>query len=289
MTNQVTKESNIMAYSNLQAPITNAKAAQQLADTQAIRMRAAVGAAPTSTPIAQAAQQTGAALTASAGEQALKQQQQQAQVAGAQAQNVLQSQKLGQQQQLFQQESALDSTRAKLDQTLFNINQQAANEENRLTNNFSNRVAQSNHLMEMDLLTWTAQNAKTEDEFKDRIQSIEQAHAKQTAMVNHAYKLQIQSMEQARDKATQDRKQEYNMEIARLKAEWEKEQTRQRNKAKNRQAMYSAGGTILGAGLAVAAIASIPLSAGTTTPMVLAAASTGAGIGGALGNMAAAK
>lgn len=278
-----------MAYSNLQAPVTNAKAAQQLADTQALRARAAVGAAPVGTPIAQAAQQTGAALTTAAGEQALKQQQQQGQIAGAQAQNVLQNQKLGQNQTLFQQEKALNDTRSKLDQTLFSINQKAADEENRLTNNFSNRVAQSNQLMEMDLLTWTAQNAKNEDDFKDRIQDIEQAHSKQAALVNHAYQLKINELEQARDSATQERKQEYNMEIAKMKSDWEKEQTRRKNKAKNRQSMYSSIGTIAGIGLGIAAVALAAPSGGASLATYGAAAGAGANMGGSLGNMAYAK
>lgn len=256
-------------FGNLTAPTTNPAAAQRLADTQALRARGAVQAQPAGAPIVQSAQQTGAALTQQAGQQSLQQQAQQAGLAQSQAQNVLQRQKLGQQQQLFEREQDVSRAARSLDQQLFDISESAAQQEADMRRSFNDRVAQTGHLQEMDLAMWAVTKARTEDEFKDRIQSIEQAHAKKSAMIDHAYKMVVQKKKQEASKASAERQKQLTLELREIKKAWEQEQARRKAEAANRQSMIGAGSMILGAGVAAAAIA---FSGGAATPIVAAAA-----------------
>jgi len=269
-------------YNQLQAPVTNPAANKRLQDTQALRARAAVGQAPANTPIAQAAQQTGAALTQQAGQQALQQQQQQAGIAKGQAGVQMAKQQQDRQQQLFGQEQGLQKSAMKLDQQLFNINQDAAKEQEQLRLNFNDRVAQQGYLQELDLANWVVANAQNEDQFQDRIQEMEQAHAKKSMMVNHAYKLIMQQMEQEAKKASGERKQQLEKQLVMMKRQAEEEMQRQKNKAANRRSMFSAVGTVVGAGLGAAA--SLIPGAQPLAPVLIAG---GAQAGGSLGQMAA--
>ena len=234
-------------FGNLTAPTTNPAAAQRLADTQALRARAATQAQPAGASIAQSAQQTGAALTQQAGQQSLQQQAQQAGLAQSQAQNVLQRQKLGQQQQLFEKEQDVSRAARSLDQQLFDISQSAATQEADMRRNFNDRVAQTGHLQDMDLANWALANARSEDEFRDRIQSIEQAHSKKSAMINHAYKVVMQNKRQEAEKASTERKNQLKAELREMERSWKQEQARQRAEAANRQAMFGGGGSMVGA------------------------------------------
>ena len=266
-------------YKQLQAPVTNPKASQQLADTQAIRARAAVGQAP-SQPIAPAAQATGAALTAQAGQQALGQQAQQAGLAKGQAGLALGQQKLEGQAKLFGQEQAQQQAAMRMDQQLFDISEAAANEEQQLRTNFNKRVAQEDYLRDIELANWAVLNSQNDQDFKDKIQAMEQAHAKKEATVDHAYKLVLKDLQQQADKSTQDRRQAIDKEIKEIQAAWQAEQARRKNEAVNRQAMYSAGGTMIGA-VAGGIIGSVVPGAGTA-----AGATAGAALGGSLGTLA---
>ena len=262
-----------MAYKNLTAPTTNPAAAQRLADTQAIRARAAVQAQPQGAPIAQSAQQTGAGLTQAAGQQSLQTQQAQAGLAQNQAQNVLASQRLGQQQNLFEREQDLGRSGVKLDEKLFNISQAAAQEEADMRRNFNDRVAQTGHLQQLDLANWAVANAQSEEDFKGKMQEIEQAHAKKAAMVNHAYQLVMQEMKQEASKASIERRRELSMEIKQIQDAWAEEQRRQEREAANRSAMRSAGSTLIGVG--VAAAASLIPGVAPFAPMIMAGTTAG--------------
>jgi len=181
-------------FSNLQAPITDPTANQRLADTQALRARASVGAAPIQAPIAQAAAQTGAALTQATGQQALQTQQQQAGVAKAQSQQVLQQQKLADSSKVFSKEQALDESRRKLDDSLFKLNQEAADKEQQMRIDFTEGRAHTAFLQEQELMDWALTNSKNEQEFKDKIQAMEHAHSRKADLINHSYSVIMQDL-----------------------------------------------------------------------------------------------
>jgi len=266
-------------FSSLQAPVTNPQASQRLADTQALRARAAVGQAPVGAPAPQTAAQTGAAITQQAGQQALQQQQQQASVAKAQAGQQLQKQRLAGQQQVFGQEQALQDAGRMLDQKLFDINQDAANREQQLRTAFANNQAQTKFLQEQELLDWTLSNAQNEQQFKDKIQMLEQAHARKAALVDHAFKVKMQDLRQREEKAAGEDKQKLQSELAQIQNAWQQEQQRRAAEAKNRQAMIGAASSALGAAGAAALVAGGVVAAPIAVPIAVGLAAAGQGSG----------
>lgn len=240
-------------FSNLQAPVTNQKASQRLADTQAIRARAAAGQAPANVNINQAAQQTGAALTQQAGQQAIQSQQQQAGLAKGQANLNLNQQKQDAQQRLFTQEQGLNDYTQKLDQSLFDINQEAANKEQQMRNEFAEGRSQTKFLQDQELLDWTLTNAKDTEDFKDKLQVIEQAHSRQAALLDHAFKIKQQAIRNEAKGASQERKQQLLTELQEISTAYARERQRRKAEANNRRSLKSAIGTGVGVGLAAAA------------------------------------
>lgn len=261
-------------YSNLQAPVTNTKAHQRMQDTQALRARAAVGAAG-STPIAPAAQQTGAAVTQATGQQALQAQQQQAGVAKAQAGQVLQQQKIDDQAKVFDREQAIAQSNLKLDKSLHNISQEAANKEQRMRNDFANQRAQTTYLKEQELMDWALANSKSEQEFKDKIQILEQTYSRKAEMINHSFKVIKQDLIQKEVKAHADDKQKLRKEIAKIDAAWTKKKAEMEAEANNRSKM--AGMLSTGAGVVVAGIATY-VSGGSAAPYAPAIAAGVSGV-----------
>lgn len=260
-------------YSNLNAPVTNPQAAQRIADTQAIRARSLAGQVKPGTAIGPTAAQAGASLTQQAGQQAIQQQAQDANLAKGQTGLQLQQQGLQNQQNIFNQEQALQQSALKLDQQLFDISEDAANEEAQLRNDFSNRVAQTGYLQDVELLDWALLNSQNEEQFKGKIQEIEQAHAKKTTLINHSYKLIMQDLKQKQAAASQDRKQELSIQLQQIEDAWNKEKAKQAAEAANRSAMAGAFSTLVGAGVAGATIAVTGGAAAPFAPAIVAGTS----------------
>jgi hypothetical protein len=248
-------------YSNTQAPITNPKASQRIADTQAIRARSLIGAAPVATP-PQALDTQAAQLTAQAGQQALQAQATQAGQAQQQVGQQMGQQRLAQAKTVGAQEQNLVETQRRLDDKLFRLNENAANEEQKMRIDFTNNQAYIEHLEQQQLADWSLANSKSEDEFKDRLLMIDQAHTRRADMINHSYQVIMKDLKQKSRAATQDRKQEFKTQIADINKAWKKEQQKQKAEAANREAMSSAFNTV------VAGVASVALTPalGPTAP-----------------------
>jgi hypothetical protein len=264
-------------FSSLKAPVTNPRAAQRMADTQAIQTRALVGSAPAGAPTAQP--QAAAAIQKQAGQIGLQDQAQQAGQAKQQVGQQMAGQRLEQSRQLAGQQQAFQESQRKLDSQLFSINQQAADEAQRQRNDFAEGRAQRDYLQEQELADWALSNAKSEDEFKDRIQSINQAHARRSAVIQQAYKVAMQDLEQKSRKASFEDRKIINKEIAQMKRAAEEEQRKQQNEAANRSAMAGAIGMGVGAlvGGAVAATGvGAPLAIGAMGMTTAAMGGTGA-------------
>lgn len=276
------------SFKNLTAPTTNQKAANRLADTQAIRARSLVTQAQPGANITQIAQQAAPQLTAQTGQAALQEQAQQAGLAKQQAQLSLNQQRMGQSDVLFKQQMDLAKNKQKLDKTLNDINIQAANKERSLRNAYVNNKSQQSFLNQQQLADWAVMKSESTDQFKDRVQKIEQAHAKHSMMIDHSYKLILQQKQQEANKASTKRKQQLEKELAQIKRAWEAEQARRKARAANRSAMYSAGGTVVGLGVATAVAATV-LTGGLAAPAAPAIIAAGAAGGGAVGTMGASQ
>jgi hypothetical protein len=263
-----------MAYRDLQAPITNPKANQRLKDTQALRARAAVGAATPNTAIAPAAQTTGAALTQAQGQASLAQNQAQSNLAKTQATQVLGQQKLQDTKAINQQTNTLRDSERKLDQSLFNANQEAAKLEQQMRNDFANRKAQRSYLHEMEMLDWLVANAKDEQDFKDKIQVLEQAHKRKAAMIDHSFKLKIQELEQAEAKASAEDAKRLKQELLQIKTAHEKEMERRKAEAANRKTMVGMASQVIGVGVAAVATYFSGGSAAPYAPAIAAGVSS---------------
>ncbi len=237
-------------FSNLQAPVTNPAANQRLKDTQALRARQFVAQQPT----AATGSAAGAALTQQTGQGMIANQAQQAGLAKQQAGQQLAKQGLQTQARQFGQQMEQSRGQMALDQALFSLGQDAANTESQLRIGFNDRVAQVGHMQDIDLLNWTLANAKDEQDFKDKIQSIEQAHAKKNQMIEHAYKVIMQDLRQKSAKASQNDKNKLLQELKDIELAWQKEEQRIKAEAANRKAMVGAVNMIIGAGIAGAVV-----------------------------------
>ena len=244
-------------YSNINAPVTNQKVNQRIQDTQALKARAAVQQMPTGASIAQAAQQTGAGLTAQAGQQALQTQGQDASQAAAQAGQAVQKQGMVQQQEVFDQRQNMSKAQASLESKLFGISEEAANLEQQKRLAYTEGKVQQDFLNEQQLADWTLANAKDEQEYKDKLQVINKMHNRKNAMVNRAYDLKLESLKQQVATAERDQKRKYQEELRAMQQAYEDEKRRQANAAANRRAKWSAYSTI-GSVVVGGAVAAIP-------------------------------
>lgn len=266
-------------FGSLSAPVTNQQAAKRIQDTQALRARQMVAGQPTAST--QPAAQAGAQLTQAAGQANLQQQQQTAGMAQQRVSQQLASQQQAAQKRLFGAQKQQTQEERLLDESLFNLNQNAATQEQDMRNRFANGQAQTEFLQEQELADWALANAKNEDEFKDRIQEIEQAHAKKTAMINQAYKVIMQDLRQQADQASQEDAQKLKKELIQIETAWKEEMTKRQNAAANRQAMFSAGGAIIGAA-GGAALSMIPGMQAFAPALIVGGAKMGEAAGSGL-------
>jgi hypothetical protein len=245
-----------MAFSNLNAPITNPAASKRIADTQALRARSLVAQGAN-------AAQAGAQLTQGGGQAALQEQSNQAGLAKAQTSNVMQKQNQAAAKTLFNREQEQTQEERLLNDSLFNINQNAAQEDADIRNAFANQQAQTKYLQEQQLADWAVLNAENEQDFKDKLLTMDQAHSKAMSFQAHAFKLVEQELREEFKTASAERQQELRTELLQIQNAWAEEERKAKAKAANRQAMIGAGSMILGAG--VAAIAT-GLTAGAAAP-----------------------
>lgn len=129
-------------------------------------------------------------------------------------------------------------------------------------------------LNESQLIDHTVASAKSENEFKQRMQTASLTHEKKMKLLQIAQQKIVEAMKHASQSKIQDRDQATKEQLAIAKANLDREIAAAQAEAANNQAMWQAGGTIVGAGI------------GAATPLGPAG---GAMIGGAVGSAAGAQ
>jgi hypothetical protein len=140
------------------------------------------------------------------------------------------------------------------------------------------------------LSDWAVLKARNEEEYAEYEQMMQQALEKKQAITEQAFKVVSQELNQQWVAAEQAKDQAAMEQIAGIRAEIKKAQDKARKDAASNSALWTIGGTVLGA---VAGAAIVIGTAGAGAPVAAAAvaggASLGASIGGAGGSAVAAN
>lgn len=128
-------------------------------------------------------------------------------------------------------------------------------------------------LNESQMIDHAIWSAKSEAEFKSKMQQASLMHEKRMTLLEVAHKRIVAELEYASKSKTQELDQAMKERLVRAKANLELEMERQKAEAANKQAMWSAGGAVLG----------------TTVGAVLNNPQAGAAIGEGLGTIGGAS
>lgn len=252
-------------------PAANNQLAGQLQAGRQMNVQAAVGGAAPGQPIRQAAQQTGAVVAQTAAEDTKK-------VVGQGIEGGVQAAGMALEER--QAVSGAEQARAQLANrdremnaraVLSNLSRTAENQIVDMNIQFrlddANRVA----LNETQLADWAILKAKDGESFKNYAMKSKQMHDRKIQLMEVANKRLTQALEFESKRKEQRLDYETRKKIAKMKADLEEKIRREKAEAANKQAMWSAAGTVVGVGV----------GALTGNPAGMAA---GASIGGAVGS-----
>ena len=127
---------------------------------------------------------------------------------------------------------------------------------------------------ERQLLDYKIATAKDDNALLDYEQQVTQESRRRMAMLEVSYAKVRQALQQEFEKGEQDLDQAQRQRLIEAKNALEKKMQAEKNKARNRASMFSAGGAIAGMGIAIAT--------GAAPAIVLASAAGGSGAGSIL-------
>lgn len=268
----------LKALQNLsnQLPVANQRIAQGQQAARDIQLQQAVKQAPATANIPQTTQQTGAAATQMAGQQMIEQAQKQVQQQGQVGQLALG----GQQQQAQANTASLQmgarEQSADNAMRLARISEQAKQELYDKQMQFQKDQQGRALFNEKQLADYAVASAKDENDYRSKVQTMQQVSARDLQIMEHSFELVQKDLEQRIRLAEQQKDQKLQLELTEMKRAAEEAMAAKRAKAANNQAMWQAGGTIVGA-------AAGGLIGGAPGAMV------GASAGGAVGSLAASQ
>lgn len=256
-------------------PVANSRIAQGQAAARDMQVQSAVARQPVAAPITQTAQQTGAAAAQQTGaqmvqgaQQGIQQQGQVAQVGLQQAGQAADARVAGSQMSAAEQKMDNVERLAALDesakQELFDANMQFQRDE-------SGRAL----FNETQLADYARLKAGSDEEFKKYAQDAEQSTQRNLQAMETAYRIVNADMEQQYAEAKQRGDQEMMQRVQKAKQEAEARMKKEKARAANKQAMWSAGAGVAGG-------AAGAVFGGPTGAMV--GAQAGSAIGGLIGN-----
>lgn len=262
-------------------PAANQNVAQGLQAANVIQQQQALGAAQPETAGIRAAQKAGAAQTGQAAQVAAGQ--------AAQAQNqAVQVGQLGlaeqgreQRQQLAGQQMAMGQEQMNLEDSLDRMGRGMKNELYTKQMSFQRDQLGQARLNDRQLADWAIMKAKSQEELQDYAQTVNLAAARQEQLLKAAQAKVEQAIRQGYLSEKQRLDNNQRELLAKMKMEADKRQQQKMNKAKNKAAMWQAGGVILGA--AAGAVIGTVVLPGVGTA---AGAQAGAALGGGVGTMA---
>ena len=220
-------------------------------------------AAPAGQP-APSASQIATAGRQAAGQEALQATQENQQIAGALGQQALQERsaefqnqmarvKLDKQKRLFDRAQYINTLGGDLKAKLFDKNLQFAQDEQ--GRKFTNLT---------QLMDWSAQSARNLDEFKDRMQVIEQASAKKQAAMRAVHAKVLQAAKQGWAEGQQRLDQEQRRRLQQIASELEEKMRKEQRRAKNSMMAAKGLGMVgaVGLGFATGGVSFLPYAAG---------------------------
>jgi len=268
----------LKALQNLsnQLPVANQRVAQGQAAARDIQLQQAVKAAPAAQGITQSAQQTGAAAAQSAGQQMVQQAEQQVKQQGQIGQVGLATQQQQAQANVAGLQAGAREAEMANVQRLAGINEKAKQELYDAQMSFKKDQQGRALFNERQLMDYAITNAKSEQDYQNKAQMIEQTTKRELEMMEHAYNIMNADLEQRIKLAEQQKDNKLALELAEMKRASEEEMAKKRNKANNMGTILTTGGTIAGA--VVGGIYGGP-----------AGAAAGASVGGAAGGLVASQ
>jgi hypothetical protein len=276
-----------MALNSLQFPVANQEVAKRKADALDFQARQLIKNT-TLTPgqtIGQVSQQMGEQQTQALGQIGLENQAQNLQDANKMAQLELDRQRNTQQLSTATQGLALDQAQDNYANTLYQLNDSAANRELQDRLDFQNYGAQQEFWSDSAYSDYAATHARDIQQYNDWKQAAEQAYERHDQLVESAYQKMDQQLRNEYERASAARKNQIQTELNQLKAAADAANQRAANRAKNRQAQWTAGGQILGATAGAVAGGLLAGPGGATAGATLGA-SIGSNLGGGVGSLA---
>lgn len=261
-----------------QAPIQKSQAIQGAEAAQALQMQQQIGAAGAqgAAPTAGQVQQMGSQMAQQRAGAALQAQQQagnqMAQVGQAQLQQQGQENKI----QLAQKKLALNKLTRENQSKLSFLDEDTRQKIFDKNMQFEEDDRGRKYLNSRQLADYAVSQAKSQEELRNYEQAAHQAVAKRRQLLNTASNMIRQTLEQGYDKDKQRLTQEHRLALQRAQAELQEKIRKQQNEAANDAALWSAGTSIVGLGIGVAATIA---TGGAAAPLIPAITSATQGVG----------
>lgn len=268
----------MQALQNLQnqLPVASQKFAQGMQAARDIQLQQAVARAPVGAATAPAAQQTAAAATGQMGEQQVEKAKQMVQQAGQLGQLQVGEQQMAAQQKIAQAEQAARQQEMTNADRLGRLDMAAKKELYDAETQFRKDEAGRTLFNERQLADYMAQNAQSEEQYKNYAQQADLLNRRKLQAMETAFTIIEEDLKQRWSLAEQKKDQAAKQRIFEIKAELERQREKARARAANSAAVWQSGGTLIGAGIGAA----------YGGP---AGAAAGASVGGALGGIAASQ
>lgn len=232
------------------------------------------------------AQTIGAQQAHQAAQIQLQQQQTAQQRAVSAGQQTIAQDKMQKQKELFTRSQALSQKGRYLESELARISQNAKDKllDQQLT--FKRDELGRTLWNERQLADYKLSTAKNEEEFREYEQQVTQLYDRKLKMMEMAQRKLEQVLEQGYYKGKQKLDQASRLRITQYVAEMKRKQAREQAKARGAMAMFSGGGSLLGAAAGIAVVAA---TGGGALAAYATAASLGATVGGGVGTIAGAS
>jgi hypothetical protein len=274
----------LQALQNLQnqLPVASQRVAQGIQTARDIQLQQAVAKAPVGAATAPAAQQTAAAATEQAGQQQVEAAKQMVQQAGQVGQLQLGEQQMGAQQQVAQAQQAARQQEINNAERLGRLDMSAKKELIDSQLQFQKDEAGRTLFNQRQLVDYAAQNARSEEDYKNYAQQADQLNKRKLQTMDTAYKIIEEDLSQRFRVAEQRKDQAAQQQIMEIRAEIERQKQRAAARAANSAAMWSSGATaiaVAGVGAAAAIYATGGLAAPWVAPAMVGAATAAPAVG----------
>lgn len=263
-----------------QLPVANQQVAQGLQAARQTQLQGVLQQTPATSNITAASQQLGAQSQGQAGNIAINAAQATQHQAQQLGQTALSEEQTKVRQAASEQQVSLNATQEHLSNQLAKINQDAkmklVDDQMRFKVDESNRAL----LNQTQLADWAKMNAQSDQDYKNKMQSMSLAYDRNIQMLQMAQKKAAQIAQQGymekNQKLNQDTRRTIEEDAKSLQLKIEAQQAKKKGAMQQMQAIGTIGGTVVGG-----VLGSIVPGAGTA-----AGAIAGGALGGALGTLA---